>query len=160
MNRRGAKLKLAANRKPLKERPIPLDRSTWNLSVWGPTAVWAAVLFLLSAVPLTGEVSWFPVNDKVIHVGLYGVLGITLARARVHSGVTWPHVAFVMLGALYGITDEWHQAFVPGRSVSLLDWIADVTGVLLGYTVFLIMISNRAAEDSHPARPGPRNEGI
>lgn len=110
-------------------------------------------------MPLTGDVSWVPVNDKVIHVGLYGVLGVLLARGRTRSGGTWPHAVFVLLGALYGVADELHQGFVPGRSVSLFDWFADVTGVLLGYTVFLIMISNRAADASQASDSGPRNEG-
>lgn len=111
-------------------------------------------------MPLTGDVSWVPINDKVIHLGLYGVLGALLARARVRSGVTWHHAVFVLLGALYGITDELHQAFVPGRSVSMFDWFADVTGVLLGYTVFLIMISHRARGAAQAFDPGSRNEGI
>ena len=42
-------------------------------------------------------------------------------------------VVLILLGALYGLTDEWHQSFVPGREVSALDWLADLCGVTLGY---------------------------
>jgi len=153
------RLKLAANRKPLKEIRIRLNEPPTMRSAWGPAAVWAAVLFLLSAIPLTDDVSWLPVNDKVIHVALYGVFGGTLVWGRIRSRVGWPHSLIVALGALYGVTDEWHQSFVPGRSVSLLDWIADVTGILLGYSVLLAMISYRAVRALQPADPGSRNEG-
>lgn len=103
---------------------------------------------------MTDDVSWLPVNDKVIHVGLYGVLGATLAWGKIHSRIGWPHGVLVALGALYGVTDEWHQAFVPGRAVSFFDWIADVTGVVLGYSVVLIMISYGVARASHAADSG------
>ena len=35
--------------------------------------------------------------------------------------------------ALYGVTDEWHQLYVPGRVSDPADWIADVVGLVLGY---------------------------
>ncbi len=131
-----------------------------NPSAWGPVAIWAAVLFFLSALPLSGDVSWVPVNDKVIHVGLYGVLGVTLSRARILSGAGWPHGLFILVGVLYGVTDEFHQAFVPGRSVSVFDWIADVVGVLMGYTIFLKTISIREARARWAADADSKNRGI
>jgi VanZ family protein len=154
------RLKLAANRKPLKEIRIRLNQPPRMRSAWGPAAVWAAVLFLLSAIPVTDDVSWLPINDKVLHVAVYGVFGGTLAWGRFRSGVGWPHVVLVAVGVLYGVSDEWHQAFVPGRTVSLLDWIADITGILVGYSVVLAMISYRAARASEPADSGTRNEGV
>ena len=32
--------------------------------------------------------------------------------------------------ALYGLMDEVHQAFTPGRIADPLDWLADVVGAL------------------------------
>ena len=43
------------------------------------------------------------------------------------------------MGALYGGSDEWHQSFVPGRSPTLGDWVADVAGVVLGYGLVLLL---------------------
>ena len=31
----------------------------------------------------------------------------------------------------YGISDEFHQSFVPGRTPDVLDWLADTSGALL-----------------------------
>ena len=36
----------------------------------------------------------------------------------------------ILLGSLYGVSDEFHQMFVPHRTASLMDWVADFTGIL------------------------------
>ena len=49
------------------------------------------------------------------------------------SGYRTMQVWFVVgLVALYGVLDEFHQYFVPGRSVEFYDALADATGGLLG----------------------------
>ena len=50
-----------------------------------------------------------------------------------------PALVLLLLGMAYGAMDEWHQAFVRGRSPDLADWFADVTGVVLGYTALLLL---------------------
>ena len=35
------------------------------------------------------------------------------------------------VASLYGITDEWHQYYVPGRFSDVMDWIADTLGAAL-----------------------------
>jgi VanZ family protein len=41
--------------------------------------------------------------------------------------------ASVVLGvSLLGAVDEWHQSFIPGRSMSLPDWVADTAGATVG----------------------------
>jgi VanZ family protein len=37
----------------------------------------------------------------------------------------------------YGITDEIHQMFVPGRIASVADILADITGGMLGAWIYL-----------------------
>jgi hypothetical protein len=94
-------------------------------------ALWAAGLFALSSLPLGGgslDFWWrFPHDDKVVHAGLYAVLGALL---RLGSGR--PSVA-VAGGGLVGVADEWLvQARVPGRHPEPLDLLADVVGATLG----------------------------
>lgn len=38
----------------------------------------------------------------------------------------------VVFASLYGVTDEVHQIFVPGRFCDPLDWLVDTAGALLG----------------------------
>ncbi len=68
-----------------------------------------------------------------MHTGLYGILGLGLAYGRSRALVKPPHVLLLLLGALYGATDELHQVFVAGRTPDPTDWLADITGLLLGY---------------------------
>ena len=58
----------------------------------------------------------------------------------------WVHVALIVAGALYGATDEWHQSFVPGRDASVLDWLADLCGVTLGYSGTLATVTPEPGE--------------
>lgn len=98
-------------------------------AAWIGAAAWAALLFGLSALPAGATPSApisFPGDDKVVHAALYAVLGGLLRLAIGRSG---PAVA---LAAAYGVTDEVHQAFVPGRDASVFDWLADLLGAALG----------------------------
>lgn len=119
-----------------------------RLRAWGPAAAWAAVLFLLSAWPIRlDDLSWVPVSDKVVHAGLYTVLGLALAYARFCGPSAIPHGMVIVIGAFYGASDEWHQHFVPGRSPSWGDWVADVAGVVLGYGLVMLLANGFGRRD-------------
>lgn len=105
---------------------------------WGPAAVWAAVLFLLSETRSFPTSQWLAVNDKVVHLALYGVLGATLAWAKRYGPSRVPHWALILVGFAYGAVDEWHQRFVPRRHPSTWDFAADVAGVVAGYLLVLL----------------------
>ena len=105
--------------------------------------LWAAVLFLLSSAPDLPGASWLPHGDKVGHVGLYGVLGGTLAWGRESSGSRVLHALLILLGLLYGVSDEWHQSFVPGRTPSAGDLAADGVGLLCGYVSTITFLNRR-----------------
>lgn len=136
---------------------------TDRLVAWGPVAVWAAVLFLLSAMPgLDGPRIFFPEEDLVFHCLAYAILGAALARARSRGGAKPPHTVLATAGILYGLSDEWHQSFVPGRHPSASDFAADTTGVVLGYWITSAILAHRAAirgpAPLPPNDPGPRPE--
>jgi VanZ family protein len=109
----------------------------------------------LSSAPDLPGPSWLPYGDKVGHLGLYGILGVTLAWGRESSGASVPHALLILLGVLYGLSDEWHQSFVPGRTPSTGDLVADSVGVLVGYAAALRFLIRRAAEGQRPLRPRP-----
>jgi VanZ family protein len=107
----------------------------YTLIAWGPAAIWAAVLFFLSEIEHTSRAPWHLVSDKVLHILLYGVLGATLAWGKARMGKRLPHWIVVAGGVAYGLTDEWHQSFVPGRTPSAGDALADLTGTVAGYAL-------------------------
>jgi VanZ family protein len=75
-------------------------------------------------------------TDKQVHAAAYMGLSITATRAfaggLARGATPAAAVAGWALSAAYGATDEWHQAFVAGRSSDRADWYADVIGSALG----------------------------
>ena len=105
MNRGGERLNLAlSGGDPVGGggQAIPRALLIRRLLAWGPVAVWAAVLFLLSAQRVIVTPAWLPYADKFGHMGLYGVLGALLARGRWRSGSRAAPSILVLLGVLYG----------------------------------------------------------
>ncbi len=89
---------------------------------WGPSLLMMLGIFALSAQPASRlpEFGWIDyLVKKSGHVIGYGMLslanwhGFRWERRRIW--VAW------LLAVLYAITDEIHQAFVPGRHPSLFD---------------------------------------
>ncbi|WP_114313987.1 VanZ family protein [Thermus caldifontis] len=83
------------------------------------------LLWWLSSQPATGVGLPHP-WDKGAHFLAYGLLGFLLGVALRDF-----RPAF-FLAALYGVVDEWHQSFVPGREAFGLDLLADFLGAYLG----------------------------
>jgi VanZ family protein len=98
------------------------------ISAWLPVVAWAALIFTLSSVPDlgTGLGTWDLVLRKIAHATEYAVLAVLLWRA-VGSG--W---AAFWLAVAYAVSDEIHQAFVPGRHASPLDIAIDAVGAAVG----------------------------
>lgn len=67
-----------------------------------------------------------PFHDKWLHLIAYFVLGMSAYKAFI--GRRSLHFAIC---AIFGLFDECHQYFVPGRHFDLMDWIADIVGVAL-----------------------------
>ena len=106
----------------------------------------AVVIFLLSAqskLPIPETVS-FPGLDKFLHACAFGSLAFTLSYwFAADNWLTKPFRYFTvvcLITACYGISDEIHQIFVPGRDASLYDWFADCTGAVLAVFVRLGMV--------------------
>ena len=113
---------------------------------WAPAVVWVLALAGLSRMTGVPEpLQPFTIlSDKVIHFGLYSVLGVALGWARLASRRTPSHLFMVALGSLYGALDEYHQSFVPGRTPEVGDWVANTLGVLAGYALFTLVIAPRS----------------
>jgi len=107
---------------------------------------------LLSAWPSPTFPSWLLANDKLAHGGLYAILGASLGFGRHVDRSPPPHLVLIALGGIYGATDEWHQALVVGRTPGWGDWIADITGVSIGYFVALFFLT-RIARAAMPTGP-------
>lgn len=106
---------------------------------WAPLCGYAGLIFYLSAQShpeedLPSFIDLF--NDKVLHAVEYALLGGLAFRAfRWGTSGSWRDRAVplaVLLAALYGVSDELHQWFVPFREASWQDWLADLIGATFG----------------------------
>lgn len=96
-----------------------------------------AGIFFASSVPDPPVPS--DVSDVSLHEAAY--FGLTVLLIRALSGGTWKGVTFASLLAawviavLYGVTDEWHQSFVPNRHAELRDLGSDAIGAVVATIV-------------------------
>ena len=113
-----------------------------------------AVLFAASSASDTSAVP--PVfSDTFLHVGTYAALGLAVFRAfadaRLERMTPSRALAAVLFCILYGVSDEFHQSFVPGRTPDVRDLVADGVGAALGAGALLLVkaVWMRTRERSH-----------
>jgi VanZ family protein len=116
---------------------------------WLLAAFYCLLIFIQSAFPTPGGLPGIPGMDKLAHLLIYLLLGLLFSRAY---RLTFPGLAVPILfllawlsTALYGASDELHQAFVAARSADLLDWFADAAGAALGAGLHLRLVRRRAS---------------
>ena len=117
----------------------------WLANWWLGLTLMAAI-FGVSGIPnlkaLPGDL-W----DKAGHFVAYGVLGAFVLRGTAKAqweGVTgWAAVRAWVICAAYGASDEFHQHFVPGRSMELGDWAADSLGAAFAAVVIGVAAAGR-----------------
>ena len=76
-------------------------------------------------------------GDKVAHFSVYGLLGTLVVRAF-RSGWRGAVLALITV-SFFGVTDEWHQSFVPGREADVMDWLADTSGAALAISLYVFV---------------------
>ena len=99
----------------------------------------------------------WPHSDKLVHFTLFGGLAGVVAAGLWRSNhpapapkrLFWSAAGFT---ALYGLSDEIHQLFVPSRSFDPLDLLADAVGATIFAGVFAVWTapSVRAVQPDWP----------
>jgi VanZ family protein len=106
------------------------------IGLWLPVVLYAILIFVSSAFPFPEVPVHFWNYDKVLHLGGFGLFGILLARAikgtRPDINLRKLYLLVAMISLLYGASDEFHQCFTPGRTVSVWDALSDGVGGFLG----------------------------
>lgn len=125
------------------------------IASWLLVALWACLIFFMSANTgsgLSDDLGFFSsiyralkdvqtqllgpdadVINSIAHFCEYAVFGGLLANAlRFHMPLRRACLIAVACASAYGITDEFHQYFVPGRMCDPVDWAVDTLGGTLG----------------------------
>ncbi len=112
------------------------------LWVWGPAVVQMVAIFVASSIPDLQELPG-GVSDKTGHFIGYAILGACVVRALASArwrGLTARTAGLALLfSSAYGLSDEYHQSFVHGRSPDVHDWVADTLGAAAAIGAVMIV---------------------
>ncbi len=119
-----------------------------NFKFWFPFLGYSVIIFCISSLPADRVTFTRFFWDKGLHMLEYFPLGISAAYALTNTwrlpvrqagplGLIW--AVSTVLCFLYGLSDEFHQGFVPGREVSIDDALADLAGAVLGAGTYLFV---------------------
>lgn len=119
-------------------------RRQGGLWPFAPAVAYMGLIFYVSSLSLTQ--ARLPRNsDKLIHFAEYGVLAalwIFALRGRTRHAALWA----AAIASLYGVTDELHQLYVPHRSASVYDWVADTLGAGL-LAAFVVLAGRKKTKE-------------
>jgi VanZ family protein len=113
---------------------------------WLPFIVYATLIFYISSQPYIGIPEGILLLDPerlILHILEYLPLGILAARAVSKTQKLSKYNQFnspLLIGAVYGLSDEAHQYFIPGRTPSVFDFMADALGVFLGVIIWIVFL--------------------
>lgn len=104
--------------------------------LWMPVVFWAIFIFTFSSVttPMISPEHWQDfLIKKLAHVFEYSIFSLLLFRAFKGSGMTSKTALIYSLVTciFYGITDEVHQTFTPGREPTMRDALIDSLSALV-----------------------------
>ena len=165
MKAEGGSGKAEADKKGLSDFPdnsssSGFPPSTFRLFIcyWLPLITYCLFIFYYQAFHRRSNCRIVPLRQAVAHAARTGFSAFFFIEPTARSWPTAPvwtmTNASLLSTGVYGITDEIHQYFVPGRFADPWDLLADMVGALLGviaYHVWLYLQSRRASS-SFPVR--------
>jgi VanZ family protein len=121
-------------------------------------AVWVAFTLTLTSIPNPQLTPTFLGADKVAHFGFYGVGGFLFVLWRMESGkaAVVAVLCAALFAALLGAVDEFHQQWIPGRSMEFFDWVADFAGGSTGAFGAAVAVSQLPFFLTRKNQPAPR----
>ena len=121
---------------------------------WIPLVIWIVAVFVLpNVLSLSGSGPDLPHRfDKVIHFVEYMVLALLFhwglaQHSRSERALAFAAVVFACLAI--GALDEFTQFFIPQRDSSIMDWLADAAGVIIG-ALLAVVRQSRATNKKEP----------
>lgn len=79
---------------------------------------------------------------KIAHFSLYALVGFLLMALFSTYNINEKNkiISTIIIGAIYAISDEFHQSFISGRSGQVSDVFLDTLGVTVGGLFILLII--------------------
>ncbi len=117
--------------------------NTKRLWLWLPALAWMSAIFYLSSQTGPGGPEWQAVVFHIVAYALLASLYWLGLRGTTDTPTLYAVLIVVALATLYGISDEWHQSFTPGRMPDPFDVMVDAAGAA-GAALMLALISKRS----------------
>ena len=116
-----------------------------NIFAWVLVVIIAVGIFYFSSLHGgQGGGGGNPFIPTIYHVSAFFLLALFLFIASLRGEKNAGIIVFAFLVAIfYGISDEIHQIFVPGRSSSLGDVFLDSVGVFYAFMIYAISLQYR-----------------
>jgi VanZ family protein len=135
------------------------------LKYWLPVLIWIGLIFVGSTDALSAEqtsrflvpfLRWLDpqisfATIAAIHFGLrklghlteYAIFAALLWRAlrrgtRLQAKMSILFLLAWLAAAIFAVTDEFHQSFVPSRTASPVDVMIDICGAMIGLAICLV----------------------
>ncbi len=121
---------------PWKSSRAPRLVWLWRVAV----GMYVTAMFVGTHLPVVVVQGVTPSNDKALHFGAYGALGLLVGLQLSRPVRTAVVTLFAM--AVWAAVDELTQPLV-GRSAEVLDWLCDVLGAAAGIGMASTMIQRR-----------------
>lgn len=99
---------------------------------WLPLLAWMGLIFYTSHQP-AGEIPQFGTLDLLVKKGAHFGAYFILAWLAHFAWGRWDRA--LLLTAVYALSDEYHQTFIPGRDGNIIDVIIDCLGGLAAWGV-------------------------
>ena len=112
--------------------------------VYVPLIIYWIILFTATSLPAANLPS-VAISDKIKHFGAFFGLSVLLSLTLIYQNKIlffkkYFLAAALVISSIYGLLDEIHQRFVPGRNSEFLDWVADSLGAAVGvFVVFYLL---------------------
>lgn len=117
-----------------------------NKLSWAITILIAVIIFYFSTLSFVGVGEGYGKNwmSIVYHIIIFFFLSLFLFISLIKGKSNSKLFLFVILILIsYGILDEIHQFFVPGRFCTILDLGFDSIGILFAFMFYVISIKYR-----------------
>lgn len=115
-----------------------LERNNWI--AWIFVIIVGSFIFYISSQSFYGDVGPknIPLKPVIYHMGIFFLFSLLLMIATSRGKkLDWVYFS-VLFGLLYGVSDEIHQLFVPGRVAGLRDVFLDFIGIVFAFLIYRI----------------------
>tara|TARA_Y100000034_G_scaffold54708_1_gene66998 strand:- start:6752 stop:7129 length:378 start_codon:yes stop_codon:yes gene_type:complete len=115
----------------------------YNKISWIITIIIAIIIFYISSITFDSGSGGSNLNSIFYHITAFFFFALFLSISSIKGEKKNLIFLVFIISIIYGILDESHQFFVPGRHFSISDILLDTAGISLASLFYMISIKYR-----------------